>query len=132
MATLVRGHDYRGFNEVADERLRAMGFIIDALLLGLLAILALALFGQGGPLELLVGQFIAGVLMGSYWLLRDVTGASLGKKVAGTRVVLANGDEAPTKALILRNVRLCVGPFLMVIPILGFVLFPAVMGLGPS
>lgn len=105
---------------VSSVGLRAVGYIIDVIPAVILSLIGLI------PI---IGQFIAGVLMGSYWLLRDIKGASLGKMVVGTRVVAAGGGEAPTNARILRNVPLCIGPFLLAVPIAGYVLGPAVAGL---
>jgi uncharacterized RDD family membrane protein YckC len=105
---------------VSNVGLRAVGYIIDvvpAVILGLIGLVPI------------VGQFIAGVLMGSYWLFRDINGASLGKLVVGTRVVAAGGGEATANARILRNLPLCIGPFLLAVPIAGYVLGPTVASL---
>lgn len=96
---------------VSSVGIRVAAYLIDvipALILGLIGIVPI------------IGQFFAGVFLGCYWLLRDVRGASLGKLMLGLMVVGRDGRPATTSARIRRNVPLCVGPFLLAIPILGY------------
>jgi uncharacterized RDD family membrane protein YckC len=65
---------------------------------------------------------MAGLLLGPYWLLRDIGGASLGKLALGMRVVSQNGQPASKGARVLRNLPLIAAPLCMLIPILGYVL----------
>lgn len=98
---------------VSSVGIRVAAYLIDlipAILLGLIAIIPI------------IGQFFAGVFLGCYWLLRDVRGASLGKLMLGLKVVRADGQPATTSARIKRNVPLCIGHFLLAIPILGYVI----------
>jgi uncharacterized RDD family membrane protein YckC len=91
--------------------LRAAGYLIDLLPSFLIGVIALV------PV---VGQFFAGILLGCYWLLRDVMGASLGKLLLGTEVVDLQGNRPQTSALITRNITIAAGAFLLAIPILGY------------
>ena len=76
-----------------------------------------------------IGAMILGVILFFYWLLRDVTGASLGKRILGLRVVAKNGTSATVGSRILRNVPFAVGPALLVIPFAGYIASPATAGL---
>ncbi len=104
----------------ANVGVRFAGYLIDvipAMLLGLVAIIPL------------IGIMVAGCLLAPYWLLRDIVGASLGKLALGLRVVQKDGQPASTKALILRNAPLALGPILMTIPLLGYLLGPPIAGI---
>ncbi len=92
--------------------LRAAGYLIDLLPSFLIGVFALI------PV---VGQFFAGILLGCYWLFRDVMGASLGKLLLGTEVVDLQGNRPQTSALITRNITIAAGAFLLTIPILGYI-----------
>jgi uncharacterized RDD family membrane protein YckC len=105
---------------VSGVGLRAVGYIVDAMPSAILSLIMII------PI---IGQFFGGILVGSYWLLRDIKGASLGKMLVGTRVVAVGGGEASTNARILRNLPLCIGPFLFAIPILGYAIGGAVTSL---
>jgi len=99
----------------AEKGLRAAGYLIDvlpAILLGLFGIIPI------------VGPIIAGFLLAPYWLLRDVTGASIGKLILGLKVARKDGQPATVGARVLRNLTLAIGPGLLIIPILGYVLGP--------
>jgi len=74
----------------------------------------------------LVGQLIAGLLLGCYWLLRDITGASLGKLLLGLRVSRDDGTQSTVGARIGRNIPLTLGPFLVAIPLIGYIIGPPV------
>src|SRR5690348_17102300 len=107
----------KGHQEVvvvpADKWLRVAGYFIDvvpALILGLVALIPI------------VGLIFAGLLLAPYWLLRDITGASLGKLVLGMRVVGQNGQPASKGALMARNLPLIAAPVCMMIPVLGYFL----------
>jgi uncharacterized RDD family membrane protein YckC len=69
---------------------------------------------------------IGGVVLASYWLLRDVTGASLGKLLLGLRVRKRDGSEIDAGSRVLRNVTIALGPSLLIIPLLGYALAPPV------
>ena len=80
----------------------------------------------------IVGAMILGVVLGAYWLLRDIGGASIGKMLVGLVVVKKDGSPSVTSERILRNVPLCVGPALLMIPLMGYALAPpiaAILGL---
>jgi uncharacterized RDD family membrane protein YckC len=104
-ALLVKGDSLLG--------LRAAGYLIDVL--PALLIVPFAAIP-------IVGQFFAGVLLGSYWLFRDVTRASLGKLALGTEVRDLHGGVPTTAARITRNITLAAGAFVLAIPIIGYVL----------
>jgi uncharacterized RDD family membrane protein YckC len=104
----------------ANSGLRAAAYLIDVI-----PAIFIGLFG----LIPLIGVMIVGCLLTPYWLLRDVTGASLGKMLLGLKVVSTDGGQATTSARILRNVPLVAGPVLMIIPLLGYVLGPPVAAL---
>ncbi len=97
--------------------LRAAGYLIDVVPAAILSLLALI------PIA---GQFFAGISIGCYWLLRDVTGASLGKLILGTRVISTTQTQAGIGARVVRNVPMCIGPFLLAIPLIGYLLAPLV------
>lgn len=67
-----------------------------------------------------VGIIFAGIVLTPYWLLRDITGASLGKLLLGLRVASKDGQPASAGARMLRNVPLILGPVCMMIPFLGY------------
>jgi uncharacterized RDD family membrane protein YckC len=105
---------------LADKGTRVVGYLIDVvptLLIGLLGLIPI------------VGIMLKGLLLCPYWLLRDVTGSSLGKLVMGSRVVLKDGREAPVSARILRNLPIAIPGGLLVIPFLGYVLDSAIFSL---
>jgi len=101
----------------ADKGVRAAGYLID-----LLPALLAGLFG----LIPIVGAVLVGLLLTPYWLLRDITGASLGKLLLGLKVIGKDGSPASKGALVLRNLPIAIGPALMIIPLLGYVLAPIV------
>jgi len=49
------------------------------------------------------GTVWAGVFLLAWWLLRDITGASIGKRMLGLRVVLQDGGESGPRERILRT-----------------------------
>lgn len=102
---------------IADKGTRVVGYLIDVL-----PPIILTPFG----LIPIAGAMIIGVCLAPYWLLRDVTGNSLGKIVLKTRVVMGNGEEASVGARIIRNIPLAIGPAFLIIPILGYVLAPSI------
>ena len=98
---------------VADKWTRVAGYFIDlipAVILGLVAMIPV------------IGLIFAGLLLGPYWLLRDISGASLGKLALGMKVVSLNGQPASKGARVLRNLPLIAAPLCMLIPFLGYVL----------
>jgi uncharacterized RDD family membrane protein YckC len=90
--------------------LRAAGYLID-----LLPPIPILLFG----VVPIAGPMIVCVFLTPYWLLRDVFGGSLGKRVVGLRVVSADGRFANRRSLVLRNVPLALAPALLFIPLIG-------------
>lgn len=102
---------------LADKSSRVAAYFIDVI-----PAIVLGLFG----FIPVVGVIIAGLLLTPYWLLRDVTGASLGKHVLGLRVSQRNGLPAGIGARVLRNIPLAIGPSLLIIPLLGYLLGPPV------
>src|SRR5262245_9131214 len=60
--------------------------VIPAIIIGLVGIIPI------------IGQLIAGIVLGCYWLLRDINGASLGKMALGLVVVMADGTPSDQSA----------------------------------
>ena len=90
---------------------RAGGYLIDALVSVFFSVAVSVLFGDS--------KVVAGVMMGAYWLLRDVAGDSIGKMVMGLTVVAEGGAAAGMQARMLRNVPLAIGPSVWIIPGVG-------------
>jgi uncharacterized RDD family membrane protein YckC len=102
-----------------DKGVRAAGYLIDvvpAIIFSLFALIPV------------LGPIMAGLLLAPYWLLRDVTGASLGKLILGSKVGLKSGQPATVGARILRDLPLAVGPAFLIIPFLGYLLGPVIAG----
>jgi uncharacterized RDD family membrane protein YckC len=100
----------------AGKGIRVGAYLIDvipAIFMGLLGLIPL------------IGPILAGCLLLPYWLLRDIFGGSFGKVVLGLRVVGKDGQPVSKGALMARNLPLIIGPALMVIPFLGYLLGPA-------
>jgi uncharacterized RDD family membrane protein YckC len=97
---------------LADKGVRVAGYLIDVIPA---AIMAAAL----GWIPI-IGFMFAGFVLTAYWLLRDVTGTSLGKMVLGTKVMQADGQPASAGSRIVRNLPLIAGPICMMIPLLGY------------
>jgi uncharacterized RDD family membrane protein YckC len=97
---------------LADKWIRVAGYLIDV------APTLLLLFVVWIPV---FGLIAAGLCLLPYWLLRDVTGASLGKLLLGLKVVRRDGRPASVGARILRNVPLTFAPACMILPLLGYV-----------
>lgn len=104
----------------ADKGVRVAGYLIDVL-----PAIMIGLFG----LIPYVGNIFAGLLLTPYWLLRDITGASLGKLLLGTTVVRKDGQPATVGARVLRNLPLAIGPAFLIIPLLGYLVGPPIAGL---
>jgi uncharacterized RDD family membrane protein YckC len=77
----------------------------------------------------ILGAILAGFILGSYWLFRDVTGGSLGKLALGLRVRNRDGSEANVGSRVLRNLTIAAGPGLLIIPLLGYALAPLMAAL---
>ena len=93
----------------AGVELRAGAYIID-LAPAMVVSFCLSWLPSGGTVW-------AGVFLLAWWLLRDITGASIGKRMLGLRVVLQDGGESGPRERILRNVTLIGGPVSMLIPV---------------
>ncbi len=105
---------------VADLGIRISAYLIDcipALFIGLFNLIPIA------------GAVICGLLATPYWLLRDVTGASLGKSVLGLKVVSKGGGNSTVGQRVLRNLTLAIGPMLLIIPLLGIILAAIIGGI---
>jgi uncharacterized RDD family membrane protein YckC len=99
-------------NATAPKGLRVLGYLID-----IIPAFLLSLFG----LIPIIGPVIVGLLLTPYWLLRDISGRSLGKMALDMNIVDTQGN-APTKgALVLRNLPFIIGSLFMIIPILGYI-----------
>jgi uncharacterized RDD family membrane protein YckC len=106
-----------------------IGLRIGAVLIDVLPMLVVGLVIGWIPI---IGFMAMGLIGTAYWLLRDFNGASLGKMALGLVVVRKDGTPSDMKERILRNVTLCVGSALMIIPFAGYVLGPpvsAIMGI---
>ncbi len=105
---------------MTDRGTRTAGYLIDvipAIILGLFALIPI------------IGPMIAGLLLAPYWLLRDVTGASFGKRLLGMRITMRDGQPTRVGARIVRNIPLAIGPALLIIPLLGYVIGPPTAGI---
>ncbi len=99
----------------ADAGVRVVAYLIDILPVCLIAVLWFV------PL---VGPMIFGLLAGSYWLLRDIGGASLGKITMGLRVVARDGQESTPGMRIVRNLTLAMPLVGTLIPLAGYLVGP--------
>jgi uncharacterized RDD family membrane protein YckC len=104
---------------VADKWVRTAGYLIDILPTLLTIPFAWLPF---------IGIVLAGVFLTPYWLLRDITGASLGKLLLGLRVVGRDGRPATVGGRIIRNLPLALGPSCMLVPFLGYIFAGPVAG----
>jgi uncharacterized RDD family membrane protein YckC len=101
-----------------DKTKRIVGFLVDvipSLFLGLINLLPV------------LGWIVHGFLSALYWLLRDITGASLGKMVTGSIVVREDGGPASTAQKILRNLPWAIPGFVGMIPLVG-IIFEMILG----
>ena len=83
-----------------------------------------------GPYD--VSMTAARVIAGLWLLLKDVAGASPGKRLVGVRVADREGDPVGRGRKVVRNITLAGAPLLMGVPILGSlfaVIFAAEMAL---
>lgn len=99
----------------ADKGIRVAGYLIDcipAILLSLFIFIPI------------IGAVIAGLLLTPYWLLRDIGGASLGKMVLKLRVVRSDGQPSSVGSRVIRNIPIAIGPAMLIIPMIGYVLSP--------
>ena len=106
---------------VTDVGLRAGAYLIDVIP----AILA----GIAVGWIPIVGAVMLGFILLAYWLLRDITGSSLGKLVLGLRVVKKDGSPSGAKERILRNLPIAAGPCLLIIPLAGYAIAPPIAGI---
>ena len=60
------------------------------------------------------GRF-AGILLLLWWLLRDISGASPGKRMFGLRVIAISGAQTTVAQRIVRNATLIAAPVLMIL-----------------
>ena len=105
---------------VAQLGIRICAYLIDCIPVVLLSFLNLI------PIA---GPMMCGFLVTPYWLLRDVTGASLGKLMLGLKVLNKDGSDSTTRQRVLRNVTLAAGPAFLIIPLIGIVLFAVIGGI---
>lgn len=101
-----------------DVGLRAGAYLIDVIP----AIIAAVVLGWIP----ILGGVLLGFILGAYWLLRDIKGASLGKMLLGLHVVRKDGAPSTEKQRILRNITIAAGPLLLVIPLGGLFIAPIV------
>ncbi len=96
---------------------RAIAFVLD--LLPLLVITPITVVPE-------VGERVYLLLATIWWMMRDVQGASLGKRILGMRVEDYNGSPVSPRQAALRNITFA-GPILLaLIPSIGLLLAPAV------
>lgn len=77
----------------------------------------------------IVGNVLLGIVLLDYWLLRDITGNSLGKMALKLRVVKGDGSSSNLKERILRNVPFAIGPALLMAPMISTKVSLAVSGI---
>ena len=102
----------------ADVGLRALAYLLDVIPMIIVGILI-------GWIPIL-GAMIFGFILLGYWLLRDFAGHSLGKMLLGLVVVKKDGSPSETTQHVLRNSTIAIGPALLMIPLIGYVLGPVV------
>jgi len=103
---------------VTDVGLRAGGYLID--------VIPSVLMGLAIGWIPIVGAVILGFLLLGYWLLRDITGSSIGKLILGLQVVKKDGTPSTAKERILRNLPIAIGPAMLIIPLAGYVIAPPI------
>jgi uncharacterized RDD family membrane protein YckC len=94
----------------ADPSRRVVAFIIDWLCTIPFQLVALI------PL---IGQFVALCCLIPYWLLRDVSGASVGKRFLGLRVVDYNGNTPRVGKRMRRNLLFVFPLLIIILPLIG-------------
>ena len=98
-------------SQSAGVELRAGAYLID-LAPAMVISLCLSWLPAGGTIA-------AAIFLLAWWLLRDITGRSIGKRMLGLKVVRQDGSESGPRERILRNVTLIGGPVSMLIPVSG-------------
>lgn len=91
---------------------RILAFLIDFALVTLLSLLD----------EVPILNFLIAILVFLYWVLRDVSGASIGKRILGLKVMSKSGQEATKFQCIVRNLAFALPAVALVIPYLGLLL----------
>ena len=99
---------YRG--AVEDKARRVVAYLIDVVPILLLALIHFI------PI---IGWMFYGALHALYWLLRDISGASLGKTLMGGFVGSESGGVSTTSQRLLRNVPLALPGLVGMVPIVG-------------
>lgn len=94
----------------ADPSRRVVAFIIDWLCTIPLQLVALI------PL---IGQFVALCCLVPYWLLRDIGGASIGKRFLGLRVVDYSGNPPRLSKRMRRNLLFVFPLLIIILPVIG-------------
>ncbi len=67
----------------------------------------------------IIGTLVGGFALLLYWLLRDVLGPSVGKRLTGLAIVAAKGGPVGAGQLVLRNVPLALPYIILMIPLMG-------------
>ncbi len=67
----------------------------------------------------IIGTLVGGFALLVYWLLRDLIGPSIGKRLTGLAIVKPNGGPAGAGQLVLRNLPLALPYIILMIPLLG-------------
>lgn len=106
---------------VTDVGLRAAGYLID-----LIPAIVVGLAIGWIPI---IGAVILGFVLFTYWLLRDITGSSIGKLILGLQVVKKDGFPSGIKERIVRNLPIAIGPAMLIIPLAGYVIAPPIAGI---
>lgn len=96
----------------AGRERRACGFLLDLVAIGAFG----AMVGLMSPASVGGTTAAAPFIAVAYLLFRDVTGASLGKRILGLRVVGVDNIEIGYARRILRNVTLATAPLLEMFP----------------
>jgi uncharacterized RDD family membrane protein YckC len=76
-------------------------------------------FGLIGLIPI-IGQFFSICFLIPYWLLRDIGGASIGKRLLGLRVVDYNGQVPMLGSRIKRNLIFALPVIALLLPVIGF------------
>lgn len=69
-----------------------------------------------------VGGLFAALLYVPYWLLRDINGASMGKRAMGLEIIQVDGTQPRAGPRVIRNITLWAPALLHIIPFIGPIL----------
>lgn len=75
----------------------------------------------------ILGGLLASAIYISYWALRDISGASLGKRALKLEVIQVDGTPPRAGPRVVRNITFFLPALLLIIPYVGTILFVLVL-----